>query len=201
MINVIKGVDLFEHIKEYDATLIGTNTYCTLSGSLPRKISLHYPYVDSENLSTKYGDNSKLGSIKICEEENNPTFVLLYVVGWPKTKSKESWIDYGTLERCLKLVNIEFKNKRIACPMLCTYNWDGNGDKENVLQIMEETLTDVEADVFDYVPLTRQEEYLKSKEAAAKILKENGVEKYAEYIKKVKEEKKKLREINGHASE
>jgi hypothetical protein len=41
MINIIKDVDLYEHVDEYDAVLIGTNTYCTMSQGIQLQVMLN----------------------------------------------------------------------------------------------------------------------------------------------------------------
>ena len=79
MINIIKDVDLFEHVDEYEAVLIGTNTYCTMSQGIQLKVMLNYPYVYNKNLETKYGDPDKLGTIVQCEHEKDPKFCLCFI--------------------------------------------------------------------------------------------------------------------------
>ena len=60
MINIIKDEDLINHVKEYDVTLVGTNTYCFMQNGFPHKVILDYPYVYNINLATKYGDIRKM---------------------------------------------------------------------------------------------------------------------------------------------
>jgi hypothetical protein len=79
MINIIKDIDLFDNVKDYDIVLVGTNIYCNLSQGFQRKVMLNYPYVQEMNMLTKYADKKKLGTILECKNEGNPTFLLLYI--------------------------------------------------------------------------------------------------------------------------
>ena len=62
MINIIKDIDLYDHLNEYDIILIGTNLYYMMSHGIQLKVMLNYPYVYEENLKTKYADREKLGT-------------------------------------------------------------------------------------------------------------------------------------------
>ena len=79
MIEIIKDVDLFDHVDEYDSVLIGTNTYCTMSQGIQLKVMLNYHFVFEKNLETKYGDPDKLGTIIECTSEGEPTFCLCFI--------------------------------------------------------------------------------------------------------------------------
>lgn len=197
MVTIVKDIDLFKHLDGYDAIMFGTNTYCMLSGDFPRRVSLNYPYVDKSNISTKYGDNTKLGSIQVAEGE--PTFILLYIVGWPTPSKEEDWANYDAIERCCRIVNAAFRGKNIACPRIGSYKWDGNGNLNRVIEIMNRTLKDVDVTLYDYAPLSRKEEYTKSRERALKIQEELGKDAYLDYMRKIREERKRVLEINGHA--
>lgn len=199
MINVIKDVDLFDHLSEYYATLIGTNLYCTMSHGLQRKVMLDYPYAYERNLETKYGDKEKLGTILECKKENEPTFCLCFIVeGYNFRPDKQKdYLSYESLEKCLKLVNIKYKGKDVACPLLGTSRFDGNGDKEKVMEIFNKCITDVNLTIYDYYQKSRAEEMkeVRDRELAVKA------RDYAAYHEMVKERKAKAEDRfkkNGH---
>ena len=52
----------------------------------------------------------------------------------------------------------EFKGKRVMTTVLGASKFDGNGDKERILQIMEECTKGLDLDVYDYEQLSRHEE-------------------------------------------
>lgn len=199
MIKIIKDVDLYDHFDEYDIILIGTNLYCTMSQGIQLKVMLNYPYVYNKNLETKYGDIDKLGTILECESEGEPTFCLCFITkGFNFRPDLENdYLSYEALENTLKLVNIRYKGKKIACPLLGNSRFDGNGDKEKIMEIFNATLKDVECTIFDYFQKSRAEEMKEVRDNELAV-KKNDRERY---YKMVGERKKKAEERfkkNGH---
>ena len=199
MINVIKDVDLYDHFSEYDIILIGTNLYCTMSQGIQLKVMLNYPYAFERNLETKYGDIDKLGTVLECKSEGEPTFCLCFITkGYNFRPDKEKdYLSYEALEKCLNLINILYKGKNIACPLLGSSRFDGNGDKEKIYEIFNRTLKDVNVTIFDYFQKSRAEEM---KEVRDNELAVKKVDREA-YYKMVSERKKEADERfkkNGH---
>lgn len=199
MIKIIKDVDLYDHFDEYDIILIGTNLYCTMSQGIQLKVMLNYPYVYNKNLETKYGDIDKLGTILECESEGEPTFCLCFITkGFNFRPDLENdYLSYEALENTLKLVNIRYKGKKIACPLLGNSRFDGNGDKEKIMEIFNTTLKDVECTIFDYFQKSRAEEMKEVRDNELAVKKNDR----ARYYKMVGERKKKAEERfkkNGH---
>ncbi len=198
MINIIKDVDLFEHVDEYEAVLIGTNTYCTMSQGIQLKVMLEYPYAYNKNLETKYGDPEKLGTILECEHEDEPRFCLCFIYeGNFRPDIRKDYLSYESLEKCLSLVNIMYKEKNIATTLLGASRFDGNGDRDRIMEIFERTLTDVNVTVYDYFQKSRAEEM---KEVRDNELAVKKVDREA-YYQMVAERKRKADERfrkNGH---
>ena len=198
MINVIKDVDLYEHVNEYDVTLIGTNIYGQMSNGIQLNVQLNYPYVFNMNLETKYGDEKKLGTLLECAKDGEPTFCLCYIVkGNFRPDLEKDYLKYESLENCLKLVNIRYKGKNVACPLLGCSRFDGNGDKDRVYELFNKCITDVNLTIYDYYDKSRYEQmkevYDKEQEAKKRS--------YKEYHDLVAERKKKAEERfkkNGH---
>ncbi len=191
MINVIKDIDLFFEVDKYDVILLASNIYCMIGNGFQRKVSRHYLYVYEGNLRTKYGDIDKLGSMMECSQENSPTFTLLYITkGYEKKKKGErnDFLNYDALKNCLEQVNERYKGKKIASTLLGCSPFDGNGDKDNVLKIMSDVLTDVDVDVFDYHQKTKEDEIYENMNIDIQ-LKKTDYSKYREvYGKRKKEE-------------
>jgi hypothetical protein len=198
MINIIKDVDLFEHVSEYEAVLIGTGIYCTMSQGIQLKVILEYPYVFDRNLETKYGDLEKLGTILQCEQGEEPKFCLCYIYeGNFRPDLKKDYLSYESLEKCLSLVNILYKGKNIACPLLGTSRFDGNGDRDKIMEIFNRTLTDVNVTVYDYFQKSRAEEmkeWVDNEKAVMKVDREAYYQMVAERKRKADERFRK----NGH---
>ena len=199
MINVIKDEDIYWHFSEYYIILIGTNIYCTMSQGIQFKIMLNYPYVYNKNLETKYGDVDKMGTILECKSENEPTFCLCFIVkGYNfRPDLEKDYLSYDALENALKLVNIKYKGKKIACPLLGSSRFDGNGDKEKILNIFKKALTDVECTVFDYFQKSRAEEMKEVRDRELAVKKDNR-KAYYEMVRKRKEEAEERFKKNGH---
>ena len=199
MINVIKDEDIYWHFREYDIILIGTNIYCTMSQGIQLKVMLNYPYVYEKNLETKYGDMDKMGTILECKSENEPTFCLCFITkGYNfRPDLEKDYLSYDALENALKLVNIKYKGKKIACPLLGSSRFDGNGDKEKILNIFKKALTDVECTVFDYFQKSRAEEMKEVRDRELAVKKEDR-KAYYEMVRKRKKEAEERFKKNGH---
>lgn len=168
MISVIEGKPLIDNISDYDVILVGTNCYQVMRNGFQYDIAKKFPYVKEMNNSTKYGDPSKVGTILECN--GTPLVTLIYITfGYNFKGNDKEYLDYNALEQCLKLCGILYNGKKVATTMLgCTF-YDGNGQKDKVLDIMERTMKNVSLDVYDYKQLSYRDikrkefEELKSK--------------------------------------
>jgi len=199
MIDVIKDVDLFEHVSDYDAVLIGTNTYCTMSQGIQLKIMLNYHYVYEKNLETKYADPEKLGTILECKSDGEPTFCLCFITNSYNFRPdlQKDFLSYESLEKCLRLVNLLYRGKKIATTLLGASRFDGNGDKDKIMEIFNNTIKDVDLTIYDYHQKSRAEEMKEVREKELEVKKRDRTE----YYKMVAERKKQADERfkkNGH---
>lgn len=199
MINIIKDVDLYDHLDEYDLILVGTNLYCSMANGLQLKVMLNYPYVFNKNLETKYGDINKLGTILECPSEGEPTFCLCFITkGYNfRPDLEKDYLSYEALEKCLKLINILYKGKNIACPFLGASRFDGNGDRDRILEIFNNCITDVNITIFDYFQKSRHEEVTEVYWREQEIKKRDRKE-YYRVVRKRKEEAEERFKKNGH---
>lgn len=199
MINVIKDIDIYDHFSEYDAILIGTNLYCTMSQGIQLKVMLNYHYAYEANLGTKYGDSEKLGTILECKSDGQPTFCLCFItVGYNfRPDLQKDYLSYEALESCLKLVNIKYKGKKIACPLLGSSRFDGNGDKERIYKIFNECMTDTDVTIFDYFQKSRAEE-MKEWYTNEQELKKRDYEAYNKAVAERKKQAEERFKKNGH---
>lgn len=196
---VVHDVDLIDHVCEYDVVLVGTNLYCTMSQGFQRKVMLDYHYVYEANMGSKYGDKEKLGTLLECKSDGEPTFCLCFITeGYNfRPDIMKDYLSYDALEKCLMLANILYSGKKIACTMLGTSEFDGNGDKERVMGMFNKCVTDADVTIYDYRQKSRHEEMKEIRE------KELGVKKVdrEKYYEMVRERKRKAEERfrkNGH---
>ena len=198
MIKVIKDIDLFDHVGEYDAILVGANIYSIMSNGIQLNIMLNYPYVYEKNLETRYADPEKLGTIVECTSEGEPTFCLCFIcTGNFRPDLNKDYLSYESLEKCLKLINVLYKNKRIATTLLGTSRFDGNGDRDRVLSIFNECIKDVDLTIYDYTQKSRDEQVMEYFRKEMEVKKKDR-EAYYEMVRKRKEEAEERFKKNGH---
>ena len=191
MIRYVKE-NAFEHIGDHDVMLVGTNLYASMANGFQLDVSLNYPYVFNTNVKSKYGDRNKLGTILECKEEGKPTFVLCFItIGYNfRPDLEKDYLQYEALKKCLELVNIAYKGLNVGTTLLGASRFDGFGDRDRIMAILNETLTDVECTVYDYPQLSRKEKVKATYDLEKKI---KAVDREA-YYKLVKERKKKAEE-------
>lgn len=156
MINFVRNKDLIWETDNYDVILVGTSIYCMLSNGFQGKINLKYPFLEEENNKTSYGNLKKLGTRITINKENTPIISLMYICKHPH-KTRE-FISYDALEQCLRTAMAEFKGKKIATTLLGCSVFDGNGDREKILGIMEDCTKGYSLDVYDYKQLDKNDE-------------------------------------------
>jgi hypothetical protein len=198
MIKVIKDVDLYNHVGEFDVVLVGTNNYCMMSQGIQLNIMLNYPYVYDKNLETKYGDPEKLGTVLECASEGEPTFCLCFICGGNfRPDLQKDYLSYESLEKCLKLVNILYKGKNVATTLLGASRFDGNGDKDKILEIFNSCITDVNLTIYDYYQKSRSEQLNEVRNKELEV-REKDRKAYYEMVRKRKKEAEERFRKNGH---
>lgn len=154
MINIIKDKEPIWETDKYDVILVGTSIYNMLSNGFQSKLRLKYPYIEEINNSTNYGDLRKLG--KRMTIQGKPIISLMYIAKYPN--SRREFIDYDALEHALSTANAEFRGEKVLTTMLGCSKFDGNGDKDKVLEIINRTANNLELDVYDYLQLEKRKE-------------------------------------------
>lgn len=152
--NIIKDIDPISLTDKYDVVLVGTNIFCMMPDGFQSKIRFKYPEIEQANDSSPYGDQRKLG--KRLTLDGSPTISLLYITKYPNYK--KDYLDYDALRTCLLTATAEFKGKKVMTTVLGSSLYDGNGDKEKILKIMEECTKGLDLDVYDYHQMSRHEE-------------------------------------------
>ena len=81
--------------------------------------------------------------------------------------------------------------------MMGSSRFDGNGDKERILKMYEECMTDCDVTIYDYEQKSRDEEYMEMFVNEKKI-KDVDPKKYYEAVRKRKKEAEERFKKNGH---
>lgn len=190
MLSIKDGEDIFNHVTEHDAILLGTNLYASMANGLQLDVSLNYPYVYDDNMSTKYGDIRKLGTILESVREGSPMFVICYITKGYNCRPDLNggcYLEYEALENCLKLINARYQGMNIGSPILGSSKFDGNGDKERILDLFRRHITNSDLTLYDYEQLSRSEKMklLRRKELE---IKSTDIKAYYEAVKHRKAE-------------
>lgn len=150
MINIIKGNDLINDIFDYEVILFSMGINNSMGNNFSYEIGLNFPQVkENENLS-KYGDKKKLGTINETIVDD-VIFCACYINNGGYKKDKDGkFIKYEDLRSCLKLINNKYKNKSIACPIIGSYKYDGNGDKDEIIKMFDQECCNCRIFLYDY---------------------------------------------------
>lgn len=153
--NLIEGRDLILDVENYDVILVGTSIYSMLTNGFQSKIASKFPIVDEINSGTPYGDTNKYGK-RLTFDNIKPIISLMYIAGYPH--SKRVFLNEDALINCLSTANAEFKGKKVATTLIGTTRFDGNGDRDRVMQIIEENTKNIDLYLYDYEQLDKRDE-------------------------------------------
>ena len=155
MVTVIKNKEPIYDTDNFDVVLMGVSTHNMFMGNFQGKMAVKYPIIEKANNSTPYGDLRKLGK-RVTIDEDRPIISLMYICTYPSRK--DNFIDYEALKNCLRTANAEFKGKKVLTTVLGSTKFDGKGDKEKCMQIIEENTKDLDLYVYDFEQITIKEE-------------------------------------------
>ena len=114
----------------------------------------------------------------------------MYIGTYPSRNSV--YIDYVALENCLKTANAEFKGKKVMTTLLGTTKFDGKGDREKCLKIIEENTNDLDLYIYDFEQITIKDEIKKQKKYISELKEKNKGNK--EELNKIKKMAIEMRE-------
>lgn len=154
MINIIKDKDPIFETENYDVILLGTSVYNMLTNGFQRKMRNKYPYLDEANNNTSYADMRKLGTR--LNVDGTPMVSLMYICGFPR--SNKTTLDYDALTKCLQTANYEFSGKNVMTTVVGSSIFDGKGDKDKIMDIINENCKDMNLTVYDYKQLKNRQE-------------------------------------------
>lgn len=113
----------------------------------------------------------------------------MYICNYPTTKQET--LDYDALDRCLKTANAEFKGKKVLMTIVGSSEFDGNGDRDKCLKLIEENTKDLDVTIYDYeqkkrsVEIALQKRYLKNLKSTDKEKYEQLLSVFDLYLKKL----------------
>ena len=137
MVNIVKDRDLILDLFNYDVILVGTSIINQLGNGFQRKVGINFPAVyEAVKTSGGYGDNRRLG--KTLTIEGQPAFVLCYITkGRFRPDIRPDALEYEALDKCLEHVATQFPEKKIATTIIGASPFEGGGDRDKVLALIE----------------------------------------------------------------
>ena len=147
-VTIVKDKFLIEDIKKYTIVLVPMSANNSMNSGFAYEIGLNFPPIREKVQTTPYGDRRKFGTVSVFKDEGI-TFCICFMHTGGQSKQAE-YVKYDSLADCLDLINIDFKGKTVASPILGSTKYDGRGDKEKIINIFKEHCTDIDLILYDY---------------------------------------------------
>lgn len=149
MVTIVKDKPLIEDVFNYDIIIVGTGIHNTLGNGFQHDIKINFPFVEDALKKTPYADKRKLGTVTVVK--STPLYCLGFIhSGGYRKDLNPVYLDYQALNDVLHLIDNNFKNKRIASSFIGCSEFDGNGDKERVLDMFNNLTGENEYFLYDY---------------------------------------------------
>ena len=194
-INIIHNKSLIEDIFDYDVIVLGTGIHNALGNGFQYDVKINFPIVEQTVKKTPYADPRKLGTVTVIN--GKPVFCVGFIhQGGYRKDLTPDYLNYDSLKNVLSLIDENFENKRIACPLIGCSKYDGNGDENAVLTLFK-TLSDRnEYFIYDY----EQRDYREvNNEKWNEIISKVGKIPYEE-LRRLKDEYIKIRKYGIHGA-
>ena len=147
-VTIVKDKFLIEDIKKYTIVLVPMSANNSMNSGFAYEIGLNFPPIREKVQATPYGDRRKFGTVSVFKDEGI-TFCICFMHTGGQSKQAE-YVKYDSLANCVDLININFKGKTVASPILGSTKYDGRGDKEKIINIFKEHCTDIDLILYDY---------------------------------------------------
>lgn len=147
-ITLIKDKPLIEDIFQYDVIIVGTGIHNALGNGFQYDVKINFPNVETAVKQTPYADIRKLGTVTVVNGE--PIFCVCFIhKGGYRKDLIPDYLNYDSLKETLSLIDDNFVDKRIATTLMGCSKFDGNGDREQVLDVFNH-LKNNEYFIYDY---------------------------------------------------
>lgn len=147
-VTIVKDKFLIEDIKKYTIVLVPMSANNSMNSGFAYEIGLNFPPIREKVQTTPYGDRRKFGTVSVFKDDGI-TFCICFMHTGGQSKQVE-YVKYDSLADCLDLININFKGKTVASPILGSTKYDGRGNKEKIINIFKEHCTDIDLILYDY---------------------------------------------------
>lgn len=192
-LNFIHDIPLIEDVFNYDLILFGTGIHNSLGNGFQYDMKINFPIIEETVKKSPYADTRKLGTVEVINHK--PIFCVGYIhKGGYRKDINPDYLDYDALKDVLFLIDYNFTGKRIAMPLIGCSKFDGNGDKEKVINLINNLSNKNEYFIYDY----EQRDYREiNNEKWAEITSKVGKIPYSE-LRRLKDEYIKIRKYGIH---
>lgn len=104
--NINSENDLINDIYNYDVIVLWMDINNSMNKGILKYIDVNFPEIKQREIKSGYGDLRKLGKINEIKTKNM-TFCICYVY-------KNNQVSINLLEQCSQLIQIRYKDKKIA---------------------------------------------------------------------------------------
>jgi hypothetical protein len=148
-INLILDKYLIEEIFDYDVIIVGTGIHNALGNGFQHDIKINFPIVEEMVKKTPYADVRKLGTVTVVNTK--PIFCVGFIhQGGYRKDLTPDYLKYDALENVLSLIDDNFEGKRIATTLIGSSKFDGNGDKNKIIELFERLSDKNQYFIYDY---------------------------------------------------
>lgn len=148
-ITFVHDKPLIEDIFNYDIIIVGTGIHNALGNGFQYDVKINFPLVEYVVKQTPYADPRKMGTVSVINE--TPIFCVGFIhQGGYRKDLTPDYLNYDAVRDVLHLVDTNFQEKRIATTLIGCSLFDGNGDKNQVLEIFNGLSDNNEYFIYDY---------------------------------------------------
>lgn len=148
-ITFVHDKPLIEDIFNYDIIIVGTGVHNALGNGFQYDVKINFPLVEYVVKQTPYADPRKMGTVSVINE--TPIFCVGFIhQGGYRKDLTPDYLNYDAVRDVLHLVDTNFQEKRIATTLIGCSLFDGNGDKNQVLEIFNGLSDNNEYFIYDY---------------------------------------------------
>lgn len=148
-ITLIHDRPLIEDIFQYDIIIVGTGIHNSLGNGFQYDVKINFPKVEKVVKKTPYADVRKLGTVTVINDK--PIFCVGFIhKGGYRKDVNPDFLDYNSLKEVLNLIESNFKDKCIGTTLLGCSKYDGNGDRNAVLDLFNEIAIKNKYFIYDY---------------------------------------------------
>jgi hypothetical protein len=194
-INIISNRFLIEDVFNYDIIIVGTGIHNALGNGFQYDIKINFPPVEDAIKKTPYADARKLGTVIVIP--GKPIFCVGFIhKGGYRKDIVPDYLNYDALKDVLYLIDDNFQNKKIATTLIGCSKFDGNGDRNKILELFNGLSEKNEYFIYDYEQRDYREVH---NEKWAEITALVGKIPHAE-LRKLKDEYIKIRKYGIHGA-